>query len=251
MRPNSDVEAPLAPVPDEGYVYQTGWRLATSDIDEHRRLRLDGVARYIQEVGAEHLADAGLAEVHPHWIVLRTVIDVIEPIEIPSDITFRRWCAGLSSRWCNMRVQLVGAAGGRIETEGFWICMNKDTLTPSRLTDYCTERFGSTTDNHRLKWRPWVTEPIEDGVEIPFPLRRTDIDLFEHVNNTIYWHGVHEILGQVPELENNPYRAVLEYRSPIKYGEVLSIRSEAQGDAVRLDFMVGDDVRAAALVRKI
>ena len=161
------------PVPDEGYVYQTGWRLATSDIDEHRRLRLDGVARYIQEVGAEHLADAELAEVHPHWIVLRTVIDVIEPIEIPSDITFRRWCAGLSSRWCNMRVQLEGAEGGRIETEGFWICMNKDTLTPSRLTDYCVERFGSTTEDHRLKWRPWVTEQIESGPNTsvtPFPL---------------------------------------------------------------------------------
>ncbi|MDP7701664.1 acyl-[acyl-carrier-protein] thioesterase [Mycobacterium sp. TY815] len=251
MPHNPEVDASLVPVPDDGYVYQTRWQLATSDIDEHRRLRLDGVARYIQEVGAQHLADAGLAEVHPHWIVLRTVIDVLEPIEIPSEITFRRWCAGLSSRWCDMRVQLVGDQGGRIETQGFWICMNKDTLTPSRLTDYCIERFGSTTDNHRLKWRPWVTEHVQAATDTPFPLRRTDIDLFEHVNNTIYWHGVHEILAHYPELENNPYRAVLEYRSPIKYGEELTIRSEHSGDAVRMDFTVGEDVRAAALVRKI
>lgn len=246
-----DLDSPLVDVPDTGYVYRTGWRLATSDIDEHRRLRLDGVARYIQEVGAEHLADAELAEVHPHWIVLRTVIDVIEPIEIPSEITFRRWCAGLSSRWCEMRVQLLGAEGGRIETQGFWICMNKDTLTPSRLNDYCVERFGSTTDNHRLKWRPMVTEPVDAGTDTPFPLRRTDIDLFEHVNNTIYWHGVHEILGQVPELENNPYRTVLEYRSPIKYGEPVHIRWENRGDTVLMQFMVDDSIRAAAVVRKI
>lgn len=247
----SDLDSPLVPVPDHGYVYQTGWRLGTSDIDEHRRLRLDGVARYIQEVGAEHLADAQLAEVHPHWIVLRTVIDVLEPIAIPSDITFRRWCSGLSSRWCNMRVQLLGAEGGRIETEGFWICMNKETLTPSRLTDGCVELFGSTTDDHRLKWRQWLTAPIEDAVEVPFPLRRTDIDLFEHVNNTIYWHGVHEILGRVPELEQQPYRTVLEYRSPIKYGEPVAIRYQLNGDVVRMHFTVGDDVRAAALARKI
>jgi acyl-ACP thioesterase len=247
----SDVDMPLVELPDSGYVYQTGWRLATSDIDEHRRLRLDGVARDIQEVGAEHLADAQLAEVHPHWIVLRTVIDVIEPIELPSDITFRRWCAGLSTRWCSMRVQLEGSAGGRIETEGFWICMNKDTLTPSRLADSCLARFGTTTDNHRLKWRPWLTEPIHNGIDTPFPLRRTDIDLFEHVNNTIYWHGILEILGQVPELAAAPHRAVLEYRSPIKFGELVTIRSEYHGDAVRMHFVVGDDVRAAALVRKI
>lgn len=191
MHHNRDVDLALVERPSSGYVYTTGWRLATTDIDEHQQLRLDGVARYIQEVGAEHLADAQLAEVHPHWIVLRTVIDVINPIELPSDITFHRWCAALSTRWCSMRVQLQGSAGGRIETEGFWICVNKDTLTPSRLTDDCIARFGSTTENHRLKWRPWLTGPNIDGTETPFPLRRTDIDPFEHVNNTIGWSRLH------------------------------------------------------------
>lgn len=247
----AEVTAPLVAVPDSGYVYQTGWRLGTFDIDEHMRLRLDGVARYIQEVGAEHLADAGLAEVHPHWIVLRTVIDVIEPIELPSDITFRRWCAALSTRWCSMRVQLEGSSGGRIETEGFWLCVNKDTLTPSRLTDGCIARFGTTTDNHRLKWRPWLTEPMESGTETTFPLRRTDIDPFEHVNNTIYWHGIQEILSQFPDLDKRPYRVVLEYRSPIKFGEQVTICSSANADGVRIHFTVGKDVRAAALLRNI
>ncbi len=246
-----EADKPLVELPDSGYVYQTGWRLASADIDEHRRLRLDGVARYIQDVGAEHLADAQLAEVHPHWIVLRTVIDVLEPIELPSDITFRRWCAALSTRWCSMRVQLEGSAGGRIETEGFWICVNKDTLTPGRLSDDCIARFGGTTDNHRLKWRRWLTEPITDGSTTPFPLRRTDIDPLEHVNNTVYWQGVHEILGQVPDLEGAPYRAVLEYRSAIKLGESVTINSEQDGDTVRMQFLVSDDVRAAALLRKI
>jgi acyl-ACP thioesterase len=246
-----DPDAPLVAAPESGYVFRTGWHLATADIDEHMNLRLDGVARYIQDVGAEHLADANLAEVHPHWIVLRTVIDVLEPIKIPSDITFRRWCAGLSSRWCTMRVQLDGSDGGRIETEGFWLCVNIDTLTPSRLSDDCVATFESTTDNHRLKWRPWLTEPIEDGTYTPFPLRRSDIDLFQHVNNSIYWHGVHEILGHVPDIEKAPFRAVLEYRSPIKFGESVTIRWKRDGDTVRMHFLVGNDVRTAALVRPL
>ncbi|OBJ52401.1 acyl-[acyl-carrier-protein] thioesterase [Mycobacterium sp. 1423905.2] len=246
-----EVGDPLVPLPDSGYVYRTGWRVGTFDIDEHMRLRLDAVARYIQEVGAEHLADAGLAEVHPHWVVLRTVIDVIKPIELPSDITFRRWCAGLSTRWCSMRVQLQGSCGGQVETEGFWLCVNKDTLTPSRLSEDCLTRFGSTTENHRLKWRPWLPGSPLDGTETPFPLRRTDIDPFEHVNNTIYWHGVHEILAQVPHLRDSPYRAVLEYRSPIKFGELVSIHSRRDGDVIHLHFAVNGDVRAAALLRKL
>lgn len=124
------------------------------------------------------------------------------------------------------------------------------TTIPSRLTDDCIARFGSTTENHRLKWRPWLTGPNIDGTETPFPLRRTDIDPFEHVNNTIYWHGVHEILCQIPTL-TAPYRAVLEYRSPIKSGEPLTIRYEQHDDVVRMHFVVGDDVRAAALLRRL
>ncbi|OBF17349.1 hypothetical protein A5725_23510 [Mycobacterium kubicae] len=251
MTEAAEVGDPLVPVPNSGYVYRTGWRLGTFDIDEHMGLRLDAVARYIQEVGAEHLADAGLAEVHPHWVVLRTVIDVLKPIELPSDITFRRWCAGLSTRWCSMRVQLQGSCGGRVETEGFWLCVNKDTLTPSRLSEDCLVRFGSTTENHRLKWRPWLPGPLLHGSETPFPLRRTDIDPFEHVNNTVYWQGVYEILSQVPELKHTPYRAVVEYRSPIKFGEPVRIHSEQCGDIVRMQFAVHGDVRAAALLRAL
>ena len=158
-----DLRAPLSDLPESGYVYSTAWKLLTSDIDRHLHARLDGVARYIQEVGAEHLADAGAAESHPHWIVQRTVIDVIEPIELPSDITFRRWCSALSPRWCTMRVRLEGSSGGRIETEGFWILMNKDTLTPSRVSDEVFDLFSSTTDVHRLQWRPWLPGAVPDG----------------------------------------------------------------------------------------
>lgn len=56
--------------------------------------------------------------------------------------------------------------------------------------------------------------------------------------------------AQIPTL-TAPYRAVLEYRSPIKSGEPLTIRYEQHDDVVRMHFVVGDDVRAAALLRRL
>lgn len=245
----------LAVLPESGYVYRTAWRAATGDIGGDLHLRLDSVARYIQEVGAENLVDAGEAEEHPHWLVQRTVIDVIEPIEFPNEISFSRWCSALSSRWCTMRVDLVGSDGGRIETEGFWIAINAKTLTPQRVTDSLIERFASTTTEHRLKWRPWLENPADPDESMPFALRRTDIDLFEHVTNTAYWHAVHEVAALVPEVCTPPYRAVIEYRRPIKYGEDVTIRWFRTGgpDApqVHLALTVGDDVRAAGLLRTL
>ncbi|TRW88487.1 hypothetical protein FK535_04710 [Mycolicibacterium sp. 018/SC-01/001] len=246
-----DVDRRLSPRPDEGYVYSTAWRVATGDVGDDLNLRLDGVARYIQEVGAENLVDAAEAEEHPHWLVQRTVIDVIEPIGFPNDVTFHRWCSALSLRWCTMRVDLIGSDGGRIETEGFWIAMNAKTLTPQRATDTLLEKFGTTTTEHRLKWRPWLQNPdtIEDST--PFALRRTDIDLFEHVTNTAYWHAIHEVMALAPEVCTPPYRAVVEYRKPIKYGEDVVLGWMRDGDDVHIALSVGDEVRAAGLLRSL
>ena len=247
------VDQRLAVLPDAGYVYRSAWRVATGDIGGDLQLRLDSVARYIQEVGAENLVDAGEAEEHPHWLVQRTVIDVIAPIEFPNEVAFSRWCSALSSRWCTMRVDLVGSDGGRIETEGFWIAINAKTLTPQRVTDTLIERFASTTTQHRLKWRPWLQNPGDLDQAMAFPLRRTDIDLFEHVTNTAYWHAIHEVMAMVPEVCTPPYRAVIEYRRPIKFGEDLTVRWGRVDDEpeVQIALTVGDDVRAAALLRKL
>lgn len=200
-----DVHKPLSGLPECGYVFRTGWKLATSDIYHRLFARLDGVARSIQGVGAGHLIDAGYAEIHPHWIVQRMVIDMTEPIESPSDITFRRWCSGISLRCCSMRVRL----DGRIETEAFWINVNKDMLTPSLMADGFFDRLATATKIHRLKWLEWLPGPAESAAaKIPFALRYNDGDLFEHVNNTIYWHGVYEVLAQAPDLFDPSYRAV-------------------------------------------
>ncbi|OAN38710.1 acyl-[acyl-carrier-protein] thioesterase [Mycolicibacterium iranicum] len=250
-----DVNRRLAALPESGYVYRTAWRVATGDIGSDLNLRLDGVARYIQEVGAENLVDAGEAEDHPHWLVQRTVIDVIEPIEFPNEVSFSRWCSALSTRWCTMRVDLVGSDGGRIETEGFWIAINAKTLTPQRATDSLIERFSTTTDEHRLRWRPWLENPDATDEAVPFALRRTDIDLFEHVTNTAYWHAIHEVMALVPEVCTPPYRAVIEYRSPIKYGEDVVVRWRRRGESeateVHIALTVDGDVRAAALLRTL
>ena len=128
--------------------------------------------------------------------------------------------------------------------------MNKDTLMPSRVSDTLTEKFASTTTEHRLKWRPWLHNLTEADATSPFALRRTDIDVFRHVTNAVYWHAVHEVMAEHPDIATAPYRAVVEYRKPIRFGENVVIASARDGDAVHIALTVDDGVRAAALLRK-
>jgi acyl-ACP thioesterase len=126
---------PLAPMPPSGHMFDIARRLSSVDMDENQFLRVDGIARLLQDAGADHLICTGAMRDHPHWVVRRTVIDVIRPITWPAELRVRRWCSALSSRWCAMRVRIDSDTGGQIETEGFWIHMNKQTMSPSRVSD--------------------------------------------------------------------------------------------------------------------
>ena len=121
----------LMPVPD-GHpdVFDREWPLRVGDIDRTGRLRLDAACRHIQDIGQDQLREMGFEETHPLWIVRRTMVDLIRPIEFQDMLRLRRWCSGTSNRWCEMRVRIDGRKGGLIESEAFWININRETQMP-------------------------------------------------------------------------------------------------------------------------
>ena len=98
-------------------------------------LRLDAAARLIQDIGQDHVHALGFDKTHPVGVVRRTMVDLIRPIEFEDMLRLRRWCSGTSTRWCEIRVRIDGGQGGLIESEAFWININRDTGMPSRLSD--------------------------------------------------------------------------------------------------------------------
>ncbi|GAA1908998.1 acyl-[acyl-carrier-protein] thioesterase [Williamsia serinedens] len=247
----------LVDLPSEGYVFHTSWPLSSADIDQHERLSVDGVARYLQEAGAQHLVDAGAFEAHKFWIVRRTVVDVIRPITWPDTVQLWRWCAGISPRWCSMRVRITGDGidgqpGGLIETEGFWINMNMETKSPGRMEDRFFEKLATTTDERRLRWKAWLSQqPTSDDGPV-FALRHADTDRLDHVNNSIYLQALREVFPEAGALVEHPYRLVIEYDKPITYGETVRIVSEwfdhETGPGMLVWLTVDGDVRARASI---
>jgi hypothetical protein len=64
-------------------VFDREWPLWVADIDPGGRLRLDAPARHIQDIGQDHVHELGFDESHPLWVVRRTMIDLIRPLEFP------------------------------------------------------------------------------------------------------------------------------------------------------------------------
>ncbi|MGI9124826.1 MAG: acyl-ACP thioesterase domain-containing protein, partial [Mycobacterium sp.] len=118
----------LMPVPDPSPdVFNRQWPLRPADVDRLGRLRMDAALRHIQDIGQDQLREMGHNDTHPLWIVRRTMVDMIAPIEFQDMLRLRRGCSGASNRWCEMRVRIDGRRGGLIESEAFWINFNRET----------------------------------------------------------------------------------------------------------------------------
>jgi len=246
---------PLSDLPADASPYTTERTVRTGDVDNNQRLRLDGIARYLQDIGTDNLAAVDAIGTDPLWIVRRTVIDVHRPARYPQHLRLRRWCDALSTRWANVRVRMdeiePDGEGALIDTAGFWIDISPTSGAPTRISDPLFEHMARYAHDTRLRWRAWLS-PDAGGTDhaAPFPLRVTDIDPFDHVNNATYWHGVEEHLAERSDLQDGPYRAVVEHLRPVVAGDELIIRTRHEDDALSLWFTVGDEVRAVARVAR-
>jgi acyl-ACP thioesterase len=247
------------PHPD---VFDREWPVRVGDIDRQGRLRFDSAARHIQDIGQDQLREMGFEETHPLWIVRRTIIDLIRPVEFGDMLRMRRWCSGTSNRWCEMRVRIDGRKGGLMESEAFWININRDTQMPSRISDDFLDGLRKTTDVARLRWKAFLKAGSrEDATEIhEFPVRVTDIDLFDHMNNSVYWSVIEDYLASHTELLAGPLRVTIEHEAPVALGDKLEIISHIHpaGSTDRfgsgltdrpvttLTYAVGDETKAVA-----
>jgi acyl-ACP thioesterase len=218
----------MMPVPDpHPDVFDREWPLRVGDIDRTGRLRFDGACRHIQDIGQDHLRELGFEETHPLWIVRRTMVDLIKPIEFNDMLRMRRWCSGTSNRWCEMRVRIDGRKGGLMESEAFWININRETQGPSRISDDFLAGLQKTTSVDRLRWKAYLKAGRrEDAAEIrEYPVRVSDIDLFDHMNNSVYWTVIEDYLFSHPELLDGPLRVTIEHDVPVALGDKLEIIS--------------------------
>lgn len=255
----------LMPVPD-GHpdVFDIEWPLRVADVDREGRLKFDAATRHIQDIGTDQLREMGYEETHPLWIVRRTMIDMIEPIVFKDILRLRRWCSGTSNRWCEMRVRIEGRKGGLVESEAFWININRETQGPARIADDFIEGLRRTTSEGRLRWKAYLTAGSrQDAEQIrDFPVRVSDIDIFDHMNNSVYWSVVEDYLNAHPELMRVPLRVTIEHDLPVALGDKLEILQHtypagstdkfgpelADRSVTTLTYAVGDEVKAVAAI---
>lgn len=196
------------------------------------------MARYLQDVAADDVLEAGWAPDEHIWVVRRTELDVRRPFLDDTRVDLVTWCAGTAAAAAARRTTVSGDRGGRIEAEMIWIHLGRD-LQPERLGQRFLAVYGPSAAGRRAVTRLVLPPPPAGSPGLAWQVRSTDVDRLGHVNNAAYWAAVEELWsGRLQD----PSRLVLEYLKPIDRFEDVLVRHADDG----LWLTVAGDVRAAA-----
>jgi acyl-ACP thioesterase len=209
----------MAPRPGAGRLFHGERLVRLGDCSPGGRMRLDAVARYLQDVSDDDTRDAGLAQMT--WVVRRTVIDVDEFPTYLSPVRFSTWCSGIGSRWAERRVDVTSGDGGVVRSATLWVHLDAETQRPLAPPLEFAAVFDEAAAGRSVSSRLALGGPPTDINFAPWPLRVADFDVMNHVNNAVAFELVEEVLSVRRDLRA-PLRVEVEYRLPIERGAVIS-----------------------------
>jgi len=240
---------PLVPKPVSGRTFSSRRRIRLSDMDQTGRLRLDAVARYLQDAATDDVEETGWGAPDHLWVLRSIRVEVRSPFLEDRDVAITTWGSGFAALAAARRWSLVGDAGGSIEVDSVWIHLGPDAR-PARIGEGFDD-YKEAAQGRIASTRLTLPDPPADAPTTPWPLRMTDLDLMGHVNNAAYWKAVEDRL-HVEGLDLRlPYRARFDYRHPIDLDETVELAQFRHGDGKGIGFVADDVVKAVALVEPL
>ena len=239
---------PSLPVPAIGRTFASRRRVRLADMDERGRVRLDAIARYLQDVAIEDVEETGWGLPDHLWFVRRIRLDVRVPPLEDRELELVTWCSGLAVIAAGRRWSVTGDRGGRIEVDSVWIHLGPDQR-PARIESFGV--YAEATGGRPVSTRLELPVPGPDAARMAWPLRATDVDRHGHVNNAVYWQAVEDTVLRDGVDARRPLVAELDYRDPVDLADPLEIAVVRGKEGESLGFYVNNVARAVARVTQL
>jgi len=218
-------------------------------MDATGRLRLDAVARYLQDAATDDVEETGWGAPEHLWVLRSIRIDVLQPLLEDRKVDLATWSSGYSALAAARRWSLVGDRGGRMEIDSVWIHLRPDAR-PARISTGF-EAYAEAAGGRSASTRLTLPDPPAAAPRSSWPLRVTDLDVLGHVNNAAYWSAVEHCLQRREPDVRLPIRARLDYRHPIDLDEDVQLAEYVDQGQFGLAFVSGEVVKAVACVEQL
>jgi acyl-ACP thioesterase len=203
-----------------------------ADADPTGRLRLDAVARFVQDVGNDDVADAGLDPNIP-WVIRRSEVSIDGWPRLGERVGIATWCGGTGSRWAERRVTF-STPSGTIDVATLVVHLDGQGR-PARLPAWFDEVYAPAALGRTLTSRLVLSGPPADAGGRPWPLRSVDLDVLGHVNNAVTWAAVEDECSRRGTL---PSAVTVEWSGALEATDDVVLRATPTGLWLEVDEVV-------------
>jgi acyl-ACP thioesterase len=222
-------------------VFEKEFRIRSSELDLGRKLRFTALLDYLQDAAGSHARQLGVAvtDLLPRnltWVIARYHVQLMGMVGKREPVKVRTWPAtreGLFS--CREFEVLTGDTLLALATSS-WAAVDLTTRRPVKiaghLPDYPLLPLRVIADDF-----PPLPQLEQADLELPFRVRRADLDLNRHVNNVVYAEWA---LETVPETVADSCRLAeieIAYRAEALYGDTVLARCARVDSAPCATFM--------------
>ncbi len=244
----------FVPIPAKGRVYSTWRRVHLGDVGENGLLRLEALARLLQDAATDDADDAGLADDRGVWVVRRVDLEISGRPRYHDRVELATFCSGTGPRWAERRTRITGTGGVIVEAASLWVFVDRASGRSLVLDDDFQRRFGESAGGRRVSPRLHHRSPPATSPTRAWPLRESDFDVLGHLNNARALEAIEdEMAARLPG--SRPIRAGIEYRGAVERGETVELASEVadagRGQELALWLLTGGEVRVSAVVTTV
>lgn len=198
------------------------------ELDPHNRVRLPVIFAWLQDTGAEHAMQLGvglkeLQRLGFTWVLSRLTLELQRPIIGTEQVTVSTWPVTRDKRF-SIRDYLLSDQQGQIigRATSSWAAINIKTRRPINIDEqlpcYPLHPLRALDD-------PFDPLPTIERCQaiLQLPVLRADLDMNNHVNNTVYPGWALEAVPEALFNKSVPVLIEIGFRSEALYGD--SIRS--------------------------
>ena len=199
-----------------------------ADVGADRRARLDAIARYLHDV-AEDDAQTATLPLTIGWVLRSTRMEVSTFPVLGEDLVLHTYCSATASRWAERTTVVHGTQGARVAAASIWVAVDAQSGAPARLDEWFFALYGPSANGRRASARLALGGPDERTLEgaLPWPLRRSDVDAWGHVNNAVAWAALEDAVEIGP---SDAVAALVEHHAAIDPRTEVALASLLDGD---------------------
>jgi medium-chain acyl-[acyl-carrier-protein] hydrolase len=217
---------------EKKWTWEDEYLISSYEVDARGMMPLPTLAKFMQETAYNHAnhLDFGYDQLKQQglfWVLSRLLVTINKYPRWGDKIRVRTWPSGIDGLLAYRDFMVLDGQGNPIGAAGSaWLMLDSEKHRPQR-PELLKERNGLFPTEQALDRRPakipTLTGPTAGP---PFPVRYSDLDLYDHVNNAKYMQW---ILDSYPEQLLRQYETAafeINFLAEAKMGDEITIHGQ-------------------------